>query len=439
MPKVSIVMPVYNVEPYLAQALESILGQTLEDWELICVNDCSTDDSLSILQRYAKRDSRIRIVENMSNRGAGASRNIGFELSHGEWIMFLDADDYFAADMLEKLYYQAEKDGIDVVYCNHYIRNEKSGIIECPEKYPLFIEKMITGVFAGEDIADYVFRVLRVAPWSKLIRKGFIDANGLYFQDLPSCNDVLFGCCVAVKAKRISYVKEPLVTYRTNHGNQISNKRGFNTICIYESLKAVKRYLDKENLFTVFKKAFWGYVIESIAYAFSSRGSVFSARLKLIDALNKDGWKMFEMESCTEEDFIFRYNYERYLQLHTCSENKYTDVLFNELKNLDMECALWGYGKQGKKFYEAAKLHGFDLKAIIDRDEKKRGTLVDNKYLITPLSESDFSFDAVIVTNRFYGQDVRAELSKWKDCKVKIIDIDSYQWYQLPLSLCIFE
>jgi len=117
MPKVSIIIPVYNMEKYLRKCLESVCNQTLRDIEIICVNDCSSDNSLSILQEYVSRDNRVKIINFERNRGVSAARNAGIDTALGEYIGFVDSDDFIDLGFYEKLY-DATHDGADIVKGN---------------------------------------------------------------------------------------------------------------------------------------------------------------------------------------------------------------------------------------------------------------------------------------------------------------------------------
>jgi len=117
---VSIIVPVYNVEKYLEKCLESIINQTLKNLEIICVNDGSTDNSLQILEDYAKKDQRIKII-NKKNRGSGAAKNTGMKNASGEYIGFVDSDDWVDLAMFEKLYNRAKSQKSDMVMCPIYI------------------------------------------------------------------------------------------------------------------------------------------------------------------------------------------------------------------------------------------------------------------------------------------------------------------------------
>ena len=114
--KVSVIVPVFNVESYLNESLDSILNQTLKDIEIICINDGSTDNSLDILETYSKKDKRIKIISK-ENEGQGVARNVGLDNAQGEYISFVDSDDFIKRDMLEKLYNKAENNDLDLVMC----------------------------------------------------------------------------------------------------------------------------------------------------------------------------------------------------------------------------------------------------------------------------------------------------------------------------------
>ena len=119
MVKVSIIVPVYNVEKYLSKCLESLINQTLKDIEIICVNDGSTDNSLSILKEYANKDSRIKIIDKQ-NEGVSVARNTGIEVATGEYLIFVDSDDYLVENACEKALNTIEHNNSDICIFGHY-------------------------------------------------------------------------------------------------------------------------------------------------------------------------------------------------------------------------------------------------------------------------------------------------------------------------------
>ena len=119
-------MAVYNVESYIKQCLDSICNQTLKEIEIICVDDGSTDHTVSIIKNYQEKDQRIHIIS-QENQYAGVARNHGMKYAKGTYLSFLDADDYYTPDMLEKLYQQAEKQQLEVVVCEYDFFDERLG------------------------------------------------------------------------------------------------------------------------------------------------------------------------------------------------------------------------------------------------------------------------------------------------------------------------
>ena len=117
MPKISVIVAVYNVGPYLKCGMDCLLNQTLKDMEFICIDDCSTDNSLEILREYAQKDSRFKIIESEKNGGAAIARNKGLDVATGEYLGFMDPDDTIDLNYYEELYKKAKEGNFDIVKC----------------------------------------------------------------------------------------------------------------------------------------------------------------------------------------------------------------------------------------------------------------------------------------------------------------------------------
>lgn len=171
MPKISVIIPVYNVENYLRECLDSIINQTFKDIEIICVDDCSTDNSLDILNEYAQKDNRIKVFEQKENSGQGAARNFGISIAQGEYITFVDPDDYIESTMYEKMYNQAKTLNSEIVMCDVQKFFETSGNIKL---YNAF--KKYKNVYENEPVnltpfinieKSEVFKTILISPnWS---------------------------------------------------------------------------------------------------------------------------------------------------------------------------------------------------------------------------------------------------------------------------------
>lgn len=215
--EISIIIPVYNVEKYLRECLDSILAQTFQDFEIICVDDGSTDKSLEILQEYKRKDDRFVILQ-QRHAGAGAARNHGLKLAEGKYIQFLDSDDYFEPTLLEELYTKAEKFGSDLTVCSSRKVDDEGNITESRNpNSPINLDKTPLGKpFSRQDFKDDIFCLLTPIPWNKLYLKSLILDNGIEFPPINICEDIAFvHACVAC-AKKILVFDTELINYRYN-------------------------------------------------------------------------------------------------------------------------------------------------------------------------------------------------------------------------------
>ena len=210
-PKVSVIIPVYNGETYLRKCLDDILAQTLKEIQVICVNDGSTDGTLDILKEYAGKDSRVLVLD-QENTGAGAARNNGLLHAEGEYLSFLDADDFFEPEMLMEAYRHAEKKKADITVFRgdryddteeHYIPMDYSvKSSQLPGKDP----------FSYHDIPDHTFTVFVGWAWDKLYRRDFVMKDEyLRFQNLRTSNDLFFVFSSLTKAEKISVLDKKLI------------------------------------------------------------------------------------------------------------------------------------------------------------------------------------------------------------------------------------
>lgn len=128
-PLVSVIMPAYNAEAYIAEAIDSVLAQTVTDWELLIIDDGSQDQTREIVSRYVQKDARIRLLENPQNMGVARTRNRGLDCFRGDFAAFLDSDDYWQPSMLEKMIARANETNADIIYCSYAIVDEQGNKI----------------------------------------------------------------------------------------------------------------------------------------------------------------------------------------------------------------------------------------------------------------------------------------------------------------------
>ena len=212
--KVSVIMPIFNEGKYLATAMESVTGQTLREIEIICVDDGSTDNSLEILKNYQKRDERVRIVTE-TNAGPALARNNGLRRVRGEFMAFLDADDFFEPTMLEELYREATERELDIAIAGYDIYNTKKDSFEqvAPSEHDNIYEP--GKVTSRSEYPDALLLSTNGAAWNKLFRTSFVVDKGLQFlPDVKLYEDVYFVITSLALAERIGKVFKTLLHHR---------------------------------------------------------------------------------------------------------------------------------------------------------------------------------------------------------------------------------
>ena len=269
LPKISVIVPVYNVEKYLRECLDSIVNQTFKQIEIICVNDGSTDSSLGILNEYAGKDLRIRVIS-QTNQGAGAARNAGLDVAIGNYLAVLDADDRYDLSMLEKMLNFALQNDLDIAICRSQQHDNRTGNTfdtSWTIHKELLPEKQ---VFNYKDLSAYIFRFCIGWSWDKLFRRDFVEHNRLRFQTLRSQNDALFVFVSLAMADKIAVLDEVLVTHRVNTGTQVSELRDRNPSCFIQAVLGIKQALEERNRFSVVEQGFDNWCAEHTNWQLST-------------------------------------------------------------------------------------------------------------------------------------------------------------------------
>ena len=227
---ISVIIPVYNTENYLYNCLNSVLNQTYDDFEVICINDCSTDSSPEILEYYSRKDERIKVIHNEINKGSGYSRNRGLDESKGEFIFFLDGDDFISSNTLEELYYNIKNNSSDIVIYK---------LARFMDNYDLILNRPafdLDNIFKDVDFNNFTFNYSDIkkhvmntsfAAYLKLYRKSFLENyDDFYFPlDIKIGEDVPFHVKTLIRASKISFVPKFLYSYRlSNVTSSTSNK-----------------------------------------------------------------------------------------------------------------------------------------------------------------------------------------------------------------------
>ena len=256
---ISVIIPVYNAEEYLEECLRSVLFRSNVRIEVICVDDGSTDGSAGILRRMAECDSRIHIYTT-KNAGAGAARNEGLKHARGEYLAFLDADDFFEQDMLDRAWNSAKIDGLDIIVfpCDNFDE-------DCHQFSPLqnCRERLLPGKrpFAGKNVKRDIFRLFIGWTWDKLFRTEWIRQTGLTFAELRSSNDLSFTFAAIAAAEKMDYIECPSLAHHRRYGGSVSTSREKTWDCFYYALEALKENLKRLGLFERFERDYVNYCL----------------------------------------------------------------------------------------------------------------------------------------------------------------------------------
>ena len=256
MPKVSIIIPVYNAEKYINKCIDSILSQTLDDFEIILVDDGSTDSTVHILEDYAAKDNRIKIFK-QQNQGQGCARNKGIAEAIGEYIYFADQDDWIDSELFEAAYNKARIFGADIVEIFH--------IYECGAK-----SRMHTMNFKLPVDKSFDYKVDKryllgtsFAGWSRFIKRELINNAKIRFSECRSLEDYIYTIKAKLNAKKIITIKNPNYHYVIRGNSDLNTTRSYKIESV-DALLEVKQLLIEYNIFESYKKEFIKLSINSL-------------------------------------------------------------------------------------------------------------------------------------------------------------------------------
>jgi glycosyltransferase involved in cell wall biosynthesis len=307
-PQISVIIPIYNCEKYIKECLSSLIKQTFKNFEIICINDGSNDDTLKILKKFEAKDERINIF-NQNNSGPGIARNVGMKKSKGEYLMFLDSDDIFKKTMLEELYIKIKENDSDIVICNSQNFEKKKWWKKFYEKNYLINNNIIKQkTFTSLDIEKDFFNLFIWWPWDKLFKRKYIENLGIEYQNLKSSEDLFFVAASVIAAKKISYLDKILINHRIGIKNSVSNSRQKSWDNFYYALKKLKKFIKEKGLYKRFKQDFINYVASfSIWQLENINGISFELLYKKI---KNEWWNEFKVTKYGKNYFYNQYLYK---------------------------------------------------------------------------------------------------------------------------------
>jgi glycosyltransferase involved in cell wall biosynthesis len=407
MVKISVIIPVYNSGEYLKQCLDSILSQSYIDFEIICIDDFSSDNSLDILQEYSLKDSRITIIRNPYNIGAARSRNIGIQLARGEYIIILDSDDWYVPNFFKLMMEKAETLSADLVICNSYridnVTGKNLGNYFYIEKFAL--DKM-NGLLDKEFFNDRLLNLFNVTPWNKMVRKEFVVEHQIYFQDLPNCNDIYWSNILLVMVEKIAYIDEKLIFKRENTVVQISSSRGKKPICSFLAVQKIINKLMELGVYDKYRTSYEIMALGTLNYAISHIVNKTERECFIKDLLDK---------------YLIKINMKDCLCVNKNNTALTSKDIFSEaiqvLKRNNLKYALWGYGNFGKNFASKCNEFGLKLAEIYDSDTEKQGITSSG---VPIMNYPGNGADVIIINNYNIIEHVKEAIKRYNK-KQKII------------------
>ena len=332
-PKVSIVVPIYKVEKYLKECVDSILKQTLKDIEIILVDDGSPDNCGKIVDEYAKKDKRV-VAVHQKNSGYSKAVNRGIEMARGEYIGIIESDDWIDDDMYESLYKNAKKNKTDLTKGMFYIYKSTAsvGVQNTVYRNPNGVDLRFApdGAFKPTDWPRII--AFHASIWSSIYKAEFIkkikipETAGASYQDFPFMAEVL------CKARRISVVKRPFVHWRNdeNQGNSTS-ARGEKLLLMAKNSKTALKILKKSKKYEIFKEPFFVHVLWT-NYEFFNRiewkykKEYYNQLVEIFSEIKDDPDFRFryfsEYESISVSYFIEEHGYRKYIYKKFLHETK---------------------------------------------------------------------------------------------------------------------
>ena len=372
-PRISVLIPVYNVSEFLENSIGSLLNQTFRDIELICVNDGSTDNSLEILNDFSKKDSRVKII-NKENGGCGSARNRALDEAAGDYVYFFDPDDEIELKAFEKVYKNAIYNDSDMVVF-------KSNVLKDNKVTNFRSYFNLNRILKNKNFNKYSFDYHEVkssvlnsgfAPWSKLYKKEFLDKYDDFRFDLGiAFDDVPFHVKSMVRAKKISFVNEFLYHYRLDNLNSV-NHTSSNGFDIFKIITIVEDFLKSEGVFNELEYEFNKFVIDHVLYY-------------IITTDSEEYFKMAkEKFSGTEDKFVpeNRVKYDLVVNTDDYLEFRFElmKVLYDETSNKLNNDLFSLYTKNNKLSKNNAKLKK-DNKKLKNKNKKLKKEIKKTKKL----------------------------------------------------------
>lgn len=322
MPKASIAIPCYNAVRHIEQTVASALAQTMGDFELVLVNDGSTDGTLELLERLASTDPRILVID-QPNGGEGVARDAGRAACRGEWLYFLDSDDLMEPTLLEEAIARGEETDADLVVFRTQELDDQTGELRYFH-WCFDVDWIGTDVFDPHEHPQRILNSFQNWVHNKLWRASFVQGRGLRFQHVHRTADLLFTCRALTEAHRIALLDRPLHRYRVNNPGSALFTSDSYPLDFYDAFVELRDQIDGEGTWELYGQSFVNWVTEGVAMNLQRARSLegFSA---IYQKMHDEGLRELRFDQLTREDAI---NPDRWDRCEAILELPLDELLF---------------------------------------------------------------------------------------------------------------
>ncbi len=438
--EISVIIPVYNCYKFVGEVIECLQNQTISDYEVIFIDDCSDDGTTAILENAVSQDMRFRYYRNEARIGAAGSRNKGIELSKGTYILCLDADDRYEADLLEQLISAAHENDADMVMLerNDFYGDNLKSLKRDSTRFGDEIQLLMGKAFSVQDKPiDFLLRCQN-GTCDRMIRRELLDKHQIRFQNLKNSNDVFYILSSTFAAKKIVHTKtfDSLYHRRVhNEPGRISNSR--DPMCAFWALEEVYRFLKRENIWESYCVYFWTFALDSLEkQLFVCKDN--KRQKEVYQYIVEDGLRKLGVEQDEQYDKLplaFRKQYSRFLTMpyeekcfcKTMSMAAICELYGNRIRTFvdgigNDRVAFWGVGRSTDTYLHSYIQQGGRASYIIDNDIRKQGMFIENVGVVAFENVQD-TVDTVLLSNRLYYDEIKRQIVEKND-KIKVLSFE---------------
>lgn len=416
--KVSVITPVYNMRNYIKNTIESVLNQTIKELEMVCIDDGSTDNSSEIVEKYVRKDERVRLLR-ITNQGAGKARNLGISIAQGEYVFFLDADDWlYDCNALENLYVAAKQNDMDV--CG-------GRIAQCiDDTYKIFREHDIYGneIFIDNSVIEFKDYQCSFYYWRYIYRRKMLINNGLTFPNYKRYQDPPFFLNVMAECSKFMTVSEIIYCYRCSHKRIKWTEDKVSDLFkgIRDSLAIARKMKWEQAYVTDFKKLCEEYIDLAI-YARSY--NVLKMAEEIIDSVDVEILKSKRIEYediCPDLSKI---------KNEIGSVIQYEEFLLEKIKT-SKQIILYGAGKIGNRMLDYINEYVNNqavVFAISDGQDKNVSVNDVLVYYINELLEYKNNAEVIVTVSKKLQREIEQNLKKLGFKNIILLDIDKFSYF----------